>query len=470
MPLLSNKVITEVLYWVTRKKWLILAFALSIILFYVPSPEGLTPEGHRTLIIAVTALILIVGEVISLPAVGILILVMEVLLGLDTSDGVASSFMNDAVFFIMGSLMLAVAFVKQGWDSRIALGIIRLTGNKTRNIVFGFTAISALLSSFIGEHTVAALMLPLAMTLIRNTSKDHERVRELAAVLLFSIAYGSLIGSIGTPSGGGRNAILITYLQLFDVSISYIGWMKMVYPLVLLQIPILTILILTSFKPEYKQLDTGVRKLVVEVAKLGKMTGRATLAILIFLLVFAGWVFLSESLGLGTIALMGVFLYLVTGLVRWEDINRNTHWGVIILFGSTISLGSYIKSTGAALWLANHLISITGSEMDAFPIFTDAIIVVLTASLANILSSSATVAVLSPITLNMAADPLHVGMVTAIASSFGYFTAVAAPACTIVYSSGMIRAKDFLRAGWKVGLASTALLLIYANTYWLIFK
>ena len=108
--------------------------------------------------------------------------------------------------------------------------------------------------------------------------------------------------------------------------------------------------------------------------------------------------------------------------------------------------------------------------MDAFPIFTDAIIVVLTASLANILSSSATVAVLSPITLNMAADPLHVGMVTAIASSFGYFTAVAAPACTIVYSSGMIRAKDFLRAGWKVGLASTALLLIYANTYWLIFK
>jgi NADH:ubiquinone oxidoreductase subunit H len=34
----------------------------------------------------------------------------------------------------------------------------------------------------------------------------------------------------------------------------------------------------------------------------------------------------------------------------------------------------------------------------------------------------------------------------------------------------MIRAKDFLRAGWKVFLASTILLLIYVNTYWLIFK
>ena len=206
---LSNTSISNALYWITRKKWLILAFGISIILFYVPSPEGLSSEGHRTIIIAVTALILIVGEVISLPAVGILIIVMEVLLGLDSPDGVASSFMNDAVFFIMGSLMLAVAFVKQGWDSRIALGIIRITGNRTRNIVFGFVTMSALLSSFIGEHTVAALMLPLAMTLIRNTSKDQKRVRELSALLLLSIAYGALIGSIGTPSGGGRNAILI---------------------------------------------------------------------------------------------------------------------------------------------------------------------------------------------------------------------------------------------------------------------
>ena len=100
MPLLSNKVITEVLYWVTRKKWLVISFILSIILFYLPSPEGLLPEGHRTLIIVLT----------------VLILIMEVILGVDTADGVASSFMNDAVFFIMGSLMLAVSIVHQGLD------------------------------------------------------------------------------------------------------------------------------------------------------------------------------------------------------------------------------------------------------------------------------------------------------------------------------------------------------------------
>ena len=37
-----------------------------------------------------------------------LILIMEVVLGVDTADGVASSFMSDAVFFIMGSYFLKI--------------------------------------------------------------------------------------------------------------------------------------------------------------------------------------------------------------------------------------------------------------------------------------------------------------------------------------------------------------------------
>ena len=159
----SNQTVADLLYWVTRKRWLIAAFAISLFLFYIPSPASLSPGAHRTLIIVVIILILIIGEVIPLPAVAILMLILEVELGIDTPNGVAKSFMSDAVFFIMGSLMMAVAIVSQGLDKRLALGIIKITGNKTWRIVFGFVAISAILSSFIGEHTVAAMMLPVAL-------------------------------------------------------------------------------------------------------------------------------------------------------------------------------------------------------------------------------------------------------------------------------------------------------------------
>lgn len=466
----THSSLTNFLFWVTNKKWFLITLLIGLLLCLLPTPDGLTDSGYHTLVITITALMLIITEPIPLPAIALYILIMEVYLGIGTADSIAKSFMNDAVFFIMGSLMLAVAIIKQGWDARIALGIINITGHKTRNIVLGFTAISALLSSIMGQHTVAAIMLPIAMTLIRYTSSESQDVRNLSAVLLFAIAYGALIGSNGTPSGGGRNVIMMGYLKDSGIIVTYLGWVIRVFPMVLIQIPIVSWILMKSFVPEYIHLDSGVRKLVVHVANSKALTGRSTVAMTIFILTMFGWIFFSEKIGLGTIALTGVFLYLVTGNVRWADLNQNTHWGVIILFGSTISLGTHIKDTGLGEWLAFSVSGWIGNVLDHFPFMRDLFVAILTTFMANVLSGSATVAVLGPITLHMGNDVLHMGYVTAIASAFGFFTVAAAPACTIIYSSGMIRAKDFLKVGWKVGLISILIMVIYANTYWLIFN
>ena len=73
----SERSISNILFWITRKKWLILSFILSISFFYFPTPGGLSSEGHRTLIIVLVALSLIVSETIPLPAVALLILILH---------------------------------------------------------------------------------------------------------------------------------------------------------------------------------------------------------------------------------------------------------------------------------------------------------------------------------------------------------------------------------------------------------
>ena len=463
----SNQTIADLLYWVTRKWWLIAAFAISLFLFYIPSPASLSPEGHRTLIIVVIALILIIGEVIPLPAVAILILILEVVLGIDTPNGVATSFMSDAVFFIMGSLMMAVAIVSQGLDKRLALSIIKLTGNKTWRIVFGFVAISSILSSFIGEHTVAAMMLPVALSLIRNTSDDQKTVQRLSTILLFSIAYGCAMGSIGTPSGGGRNVIMLGYFSEFGLgNISYLDWIKYAYPMLLLEIPIASGLLWMTFKPEQRILDSAVRKLKVKVTKAGKVTGNQMMSIGIFVFVFLGWVFLSQYLGLGIIALMGVFLYLSFGLIEWQDINRNTNWGVILLFGAAISLGIQMKETGAAEWVATQSINGMSMLINDVGFMQWFISVFLTGILTNFLSSAATVAVLGPVVLDMGGNPIILGLSTSIASAFSYLTIVASPTCMIIHSSGLVKSSDYLKAGWKLFVISVFILYLVSNLYW----
>ena len=463
----SARSISNVLFWVTRKKWLILSFLLSISFFYVPSPEGLTPEGHRTLIIVSVALILIISESIPLPAVAILILIMEVILGVDTADGVASSFMSDAVFFIMGSLMLAVALVNQGLDKRLALFVINVTGNKTWRIVLGFVTISAFLSSFIGEHTVAAMLLPVALALIRNAGLSTNKATRLSTLLLFSIAYGCAIGSIGTPSGGGRNVIMIGYLSEFGMgTISYLDWMKFAYPMLIIEIPIVAAVLWYTFTPEQKIMDSSVRKLKVKVAKTGKLTANQIMAIIIFLFVFFGWIFLSPFIGLGIVALSGVFLYLSFGLIEWQDINRNTNWGVILLFGSAISLGIQMKETGAALWIAEQTLFYLDLIFQDVGIVRWFVSVIVTGLLTNLLSNAATVAVLGPIILDMGGEPIIMAIMTSIASAFAYLTVVASPTCMIIHSTGLITSGDYFKAGWKLFIISVLLLLIISTFYW----
>lgn len=451
-----------------QKKWLLVALLYGMIMHhFVTPPADLSMPAYDALIIISMALVLIVAEPLPLPAIAMFMLFMQVVLGVDTANNVASSFMNDAVFFIMGSLMLAVAIVSQGLDKRLALGIIRITGHKTWRIIVGFTAISALLSSFIGEHTVAAMMMPVGLTLVRYAHKDPRKVAGLTSALLFSIAYGATIGSVGTPSGGGRNVIMMNYWSEFGAgSVSYLEWMKYVYPMVLVQIPFTVLILLWTFKPEQDNLDSAVRKLVVDVAHSGKVKGREWLAIALFTLVFIGWVTLSETFGLGIIALLGVFLYLAFGLVDWNELNRKTNWGVILLFGAAISIGIQMNETGAAQWVANFIIHHLSSFITSPQVLEGSVSVLLTGIMSNILSSSATVAVVGPIVLDLGGDKILIGFATAIASAFGYFTAVAAPACTIIYSSGLVKSKDFLKAGWKMAVLSVLSLLALAVFWW----
>ena len=464
----SNEIVRNILFWVQEKRWLLIIALMGFVLYQLPYPDGISHAGYRTLILSIIIISLIITEPVPLPAVALLIAVLEVAFHIAPATEVAKTYMNDSVFFIMGSLMMAVAIVHQGLDTRLALGIIRFTGNKVKNIVLGFTCISALLSSFIGEHTVVAMMLPVGLSLVRNSGKQKP-IPNLTALILFSIAYGSTIGSIGTPSGGARNAIMLEYWRTITeggITLTYFQWIIMSYPMVIIGMLSAAFLLQLAFKPEFTRMDTAIRRLKIQVAHKGKITGNEFLTILIFIIVFLCWIFLNERYGLGIIAIGGAFLYMATGLVEWKKVSRNTNWGVILLFAGVISMGVQMKNTGTALWIGNSLISHFSPLIDQFSVIPYILNIFLTTLMSNLMSSSGTVAVLGPITLSMGGEPAYMGMTTAISSAFGYFSVIAAPACMIIYSSGLVKMTDFLKAGWRMAIMSTITLLLIYKFYW----
>jgi sodium-dependent dicarboxylate transporter 2/3/5 len=468
------------LHYFWEKRWFFIAMLVGLVLLQLDTPSEMSREGHIVLTMSIVATILFVTEPVPLPTVALLIVAGQVvLLGLESTQ-VARSLMTDSVLFIMGSLMLAVAVVKQKLDKRIAWVIVQVTGTKTVWICFGISVVSGLLASFIGEHTVAAMMLPVGITLITLTSHDPKKVRNLAACLLFSISYGCSVAGIGTPSGGARNAIMIGYWKEFYYDpanpetavylIDYVKWMAYAYPMFLLQLPLVTLILFMTFKPEYKDLSRAVTKLRMQVLLEGPLKPSDWVAILIFMLVLTGWITMSQDLGMGIVAILGAATFLIAGLVRWEDVNSGVNWGVVLLYAAAISLGVQMKETGAAVWVATNFLQLLSPFGADSGLGLWAAVSALTTMVTNTMSNGAAVAVLGPIVLKMATvsgeSPIIIGFITAVSSAFAYLTVVGTPACTIVYASGYLKASDFLVVGSRMVVVSILIMLAAAWVYW----
>jgi len=454
-----------------RRRWVIVSFGVGGLLLALPAPAGLSPLGLRTLSLVATAFLLFLTEAVPLPAVALLIAVFEVLLGLGGPSEVAQSFMNDSVFFIMGSLMLAVALVKQNLDKRLALAILRLTGPRVDRVVLGIVGVSALIASFIGEHTVAAMMLPVGVTLVNHAADDRGKQKNLGILLMLSIAYGAMIAGIGTPSGGARNAIMLAYWkELFGIHVSYLRWMEYAYPMVLLQVPVLAVILQRTFRPEISDLSMAIEGLREKVQKEGRMRGRDWASIGVFLATVLMWITIGDRIGLGITSLVGVCLFILLGLARWEEINNEVNWGVILIYGGTISMGIAMKNSGAAHWVAESFLSMLSPLGVHSGLSLLLSIVLLTTGITSVMAAGATVGILGPIVLDMArisgTSIVAAGMITAISSAFSYMTVFASPAGTIIYGSGFIKPIDFLRAGWRMVVVSILIVMLLASTYW----
>lgn len=463
----SYKVISSsILFWFSQKKWFVYSVLVSIFLLNLTTPVGLTVPAYHSLIILLLVFMLVTFEPIPFPAIALLTLVLQVVLGVAPPNVVASSFMNDAVLFVMGSLMFAIAIVHQGLDIRLAKLIIKIFGKSKRLFLAGLMTISAILSSFLGEHTVIAIMLPIGLSVIKNIDTQQSDGKNAVLLTLFSIAYGTIIGSIGTPSGGARNVIMINYLQEFsNVSIDYWKWMKHAYPILMIQLIVAYFVLQFTFPSSLNNIKMRGFKKNVGKTDVKKNINHLFSCLIIIGIIFS-WFTFNDIYGLGIIALAGALIFMIFGMISWEEINKNTNWGVILLFAATISLGFQINETGASSWLVlkfNELLAtLPSNSMNV----SWSIMAVLSGLTANFFTSSATVSLIGPMAIELHPTDISFALSSAIASGFSFLTVISSPTAMILYSTGLVSTRMFFRVGILMFCISIIILYLMSQFYW----
>ncbi|MFH1481478.1 MAG: DASS family sodium-coupled anion symporter [Pseudomonadota bacterium] len=426
-----------------------------------------------------------ITECIPLPGVSFCIGLILVFTGVVSRQEVAMLYWDDACWFIMGSLMFAAAFVKTGVDKRVCLLMFKkLAIPSVRWITLIFFIIITPLAAFISDHALAAMFLPIGMLLYQNSlTEEVPEDKELAKMLMISIAMACNIGGPGAPSGGARNVIMMTYLNdMFGMDIGYFQWMTYCFPFLFVMIPLTWFMVNWRFKPRITSLAPAMKYLEIQTSRMGRWSRQQIWAMIIFVVMVFGWFtektfydmgIIPVRLGIGVIAIAGAVAYLFAGVVNWRDYQEKVDWGVVWLYAGAIIFGRTLDSTGGAYWLARSVIeSLAPLGMDTgLPLLMTSNGI--TAIITNLMADGPAAAAVGPITLNMAGI-VHPGstflpfmaMSTAIASSFAYCLIIGTPPNAIMYASGYLEPKDFLRVGIPLWFMANIVIALLTAVYW----
>lgn len=184
----------------------VLVLALTGAVLLLPTPEGLSVEGHRVLAQFVFTGSILALEPVSLPIAALMVPLAQVGLGIGTTRVAFEPFSRPVVFLILGSLFLAEGLRKHGLTRRMALATLVATGGSPPRLLLGTMAISAFLSMWVHNTATAAVLIPVAMTIARQVD-DRDRSYQLLVQLVLPVTLATTF-RYSLPSASGRMALV----------------------------------------------------------------------------------------------------------------------------------------------------------------------------------------------------------------------------------------------------------------------
>ncbi len=465
----------------------LLAFALALTLISIllslpltsfPRPaEGLPLEmkGQRALAILAGALVLWIMEALPFHLTGILAVLGLALIGAgDYRIIIRDGFGDDVVLFFIGVLTLAAALVRSGLGKRVSLLVLSITGNSTRRIVFGFLAAGAFLSMWVTALASSAILMPLALAILAEEGAIPGK-SNFGRALMMSVAWGALIGAVGTPAGSGSNPLVVKFMgSMAHVDITFLTWMMLGIPILLLLLPAAWLILIWCFPPETQQLRKTGQAIAAESARQTSMSRDEKATLAVFFLTVAVWIsspllerLMHVKIPLSMGSLIGAIMLFMPGVTsfKWKEIEKDIDWSGIILIASGIALGMTLYQTGAAGWLSALILG----GMGRLPLFLRLVAIVVGVLAVKIAFSSNTLTgtIIVPLVLTLSGalgeEAAGLALAAGFAANLAFILVTTSPVNVIPYSTGYFSIRDMALAGLAlVPFAALAVALVFA--------
>ena len=379
----------------------------------------------------------------------------------DFSDAF-SGFSATVVFLVGGMMVVGMALFETGAAQAIGDRIVKTAKSKEKRILFAVMFTAGLLSAFLNNSSTTAMFLTVVMG-IATASQRKIQAKNILMPLAFATNAGGMMTLIGsTPT-------IIVQGVLIENGAAPFGF----FEFGLIGVPIFVMVLVCMMTVGYSQL----KKMTISVDgdlesaaaySSDEITSKKTVKMKIAagIMIMCIILFATEAIPGHLTAVLGAFLCIVTGCISEKEFYRKFDWNTILVLAGSLGVAKALEVSGAGQLIADGVLGLGFADS---PYLIFCIIIALTLIFAQIMSNTATAAMLAPIAFFIAHEagispyPFMAG-IGALAAA-GFLTPVCSPPNTMVLVGGY-RFKDYIKVGALPTIIAYILVIVLVPIIW----
>ncbi|MGX2108118.1 SLC13 family permease [Klebsiella pneumoniae] len=406
-----------------------------------------------TLCLLVFAIIMFVWEKVPLAVTSMVVCVALVLTGVLDLKQAFAGFIDSNVILFVAMFIVGGALFETGMANKVG-GVITHFAKTEKQLIFIIMMVVGVMSGFLSNTGTAAVLIPVVIGVAAKSGFTRSR---LLMPLVFAAALGGNLSLIGAPG----NLIAQSALQNIGSGFGFFEYAKV-------GLPMLGCGILYFLTIGYKFLPNNSNS--SEVGSIGEQRDyshvprwKQILSLVVLIATILGMIFEKQTgISLTVAGCIGALVLVITGVLTEKQAYKAIDSQTIFIFGGTLALAKALEMTGAGKLVADQVIGLLGNNSSPFMLLV--VVFALSVVMTNFMSNTATVALLVPVSLSIAAgmgaDPRAVLMATVIGSSCAYATPIGMPANMMVLSAGGYKFVDYAKSGIPLIIVSTIVSLI----------
>ncbi|MBR1657250.1 MAG: SLC13/DASS family transporter [Synergistaceae bacterium] len=408
------------------------------------------------LIVLIIGMYFFISGKVPIPFTAAFICLSLYLAGIIDSKTVLKNFGSGNVMIVAGLGIVGDAMFRTGAAAQIGV-ILKKIAKSERVLVFWLVVFSGVISGFLSNNGCAALLI--SLTLGISISTNYRRCK-----LMYPIAVGVCFGGGITTVGSNSTLYLKEILEKQG------GGQTMTFfelaPICLILIFVSAVFLSTiGFKlmPEEpnNELDPsyGHEKDYSNIPAWKRKTATAILIGTILVMCFEDQIGIS----VGIMAMIAATLCVMTGLLTEKEATRAVPLSAIIMYACMVPVSDAMNTSGASQILVDFMHSTLGAN--ASPMFVILMIYLVAIPITNVMSNSATIIMLTPVVLAIAAsigmNPKSALMTLRMAGTIAIATPIGLPATTMAAEPGGYTFMDYVRPGLPLSIITIIITVVY---------